>query len=493
VTEPVNPRAGAREAPELPLLIQGGMGVGVSGWRLARAVAVRGQAGTVSGTALAAVVARRLQDGDPGGHVRRALEALPLPGVAERVLDRYFVGGGVREGAPYRAVPRPTLAARAPFTELTVAANFVEVRLAKEGHDGIVGVNYLHKVRLPTPASLYGALLAGVDFVAMGAGIPRDIPAMINALAGHRSVTLRVGVSGEEPDRAELVFDPEALWEGAHPPQLRRPPFLAIVASSTLAAALAREPETRPDGFIVEGPVAGGHNAPPRGRLRLTEDGQPVYGPRDEVDLSAVAQLGLPYWVAGGYADPARVAEARAAGAAGVQVGTAFALCDESGMAPALKGALLEQIANGEATVVTDPIASPTGFPFKVAQLDGTLSDAATRSSRARRCDLGFLSEPVRRADGSIVYRCPAEPVEDYVTKGGEAADAQGRVCLCNALLATVDLGQRRAGVTEPPIVTAGDGLAGVAPLARGGRGYTAADVIDHVLGHAVERAGQPR
>ena len=46
----------------LPKIIQGGMGVGVSSWRLARAVSALGQLGVVSGTALDQVLARRLQD-----------------------------------------------------------------------------------------------------------------------------------------------------------------------------------------------------------------------------------------------------------------------------------------------------------------------------------------------------------------------------------------------------------------------------------------------
>ncbi|MBT3687321.1 MAG: nitronate monooxygenase, partial [Actinobacteria bacterium] len=58
---------------ELPLLIQGGMGVAVSDWRLARAVSLTGQLGVVSGTAIESVMVRRLQLGDPGGHTRRAM------------------------------------------------------------------------------------------------------------------------------------------------------------------------------------------------------------------------------------------------------------------------------------------------------------------------------------------------------------------------------------------------------------------------------------
>ena len=77
-----SPSPGSRPA----VIIQGGMGVGVSGWRLARAVAATGHLGVVSGVALDTVLARRLQLGDPGGHVRRALAQLPLPGAAERIV-----------------------------------------------------------------------------------------------------------------------------------------------------------------------------------------------------------------------------------------------------------------------------------------------------------------------------------------------------------------------------------------------------------------------
>ena len=88
-------------AVPLPPVIQGGMGVAVSSWPLARAVAAAGQLGVVSGTALDAVLARRLQDGDPGGHLRTALAAFPVPEMAEHVLARYFRLGGRGPGEPY--------------------------------------------------------------------------------------------------------------------------------------------------------------------------------------------------------------------------------------------------------------------------------------------------------------------------------------------------------------------------------------------------------
>src|ERR1035437_3258952 len=67
----------------LPTIIQGGMGAGVSSWRLAQAVCQLGRPGVVSGTTLDLIFARRLQDGDPGGHMRRGLDHFPIPQMAE--------------------------------------------------------------------------------------------------------------------------------------------------------------------------------------------------------------------------------------------------------------------------------------------------------------------------------------------------------------------------------------------------------------------------
>lgn len=128
--------------PDLPPIIQGGMGVGVSGWRLARAVAQTGQLGVVSGVALDAVLARRLQPGDPGGHLRRALSHFPEQGVAATILQRYYVPGGISPGSPFRPMPRLGLRPSHWRDELIAAGNFVTVWLARQGHGGPVRVNY---------------------------------------------------------------------------------------------------------------------------------------------------------------------------------------------------------------------------------------------------------------------------------------------------------------------------------------------------------------
>ena len=467
-----------------PLIIQGGLGAGVSGWRLARAVSTAGQLGVVSGTGLDTILTRRLQRGDDDGHVRRALTHFPIPGVARRILDRYFVPGGKRRTERFASKPVPAARPSRHLTELLVASNFVEVFLAKENHGAPVGINYLEKIQLPTLPSLWGAMLAGVTWVLMGAGIPKTIPGVLDSLAEGKPVELRLDVKDAQPGEEYFTrFDPAEFCAG-QAPKLTRPRFLAIISSATLGTMLVKRSTGRVDGFVVEGPTAGGHNAPPRGQMAISPEGEPIYGKRDIPDVTAIKALGLPFWLAGSCAEPQRIAEARRQGATGVQVGTAFAYCEESDLDSELKQQVLVMSRQGQARVRTDPIASPTGFPFKVLQKDDTLSDSGMYERRTRICDLGYLRHAFRKQNGTLGWRCPAEPVDDYVRKGGDENETHGRKCVCNALMANIGLGQvRRNGETELPLVTSGDDVAAVARfLARDRSSYTAADVIDYLL-----------
>jgi NAD(P)H-dependent flavin oxidoreductase YrpB (nitropropane dioxygenase family) len=468
-----------------PQIIQGGMGAAVSNWQLANSVSRLGQLGVVSGTALAVVLSRRLQLGDPGGHMRRALSQFPVPAVAKRVLQDHYVPGGKGGEIRYRSLPMPTLQPARLLEELTVAANFVEVFLAKHGHGGVVGLNLMEKLQFPTLPSLYGAMLAGVDYVLMGAGIPRSIPGVLDRFAEGEPAELKIDVLDAAPGEETLSrFDPRAFCGGVAA-KLMRPRFLGIVASAALALTLTRKSNGRIDGFVIEGDTAGGHNAPPRGPMQLSDEGEPVYGERDLPDLEKIRELGLPFWLAGSYGLPGKLAEALATGAAGIQVGTAFALCEESGMAPELKAQILALSRDGKARVFTDPVASPTGFPFKVVQAEGTLSEVETYEARQRICNMGYLRRAYRRPDGSLGYRCPAEPVADYVRKGGAEAETTGRKCVCNGLLAAIGLAHVDDGsLDEPALLTAGREVANVAQFLKPGfETYTAADVVQRLLG----------
>ncbi len=468
----------------LPTIIQGGMGAGVSSWKLAQAVSQLGQLGVVSGTALDQIFARRLQDGDPGGHMRRGLDHFPFPVMAERAWSKFYVPGGKLASAPYKTVPMHVKDTPRELSELCILANFVEVFLAREGHNNPVGINYLEKIQIPHLPSLYGAMLAGVGYVLMGAGVPLKIPGVLDLLASHKSATYTLHVSGaDEGDDTTITFVPSDFME-RNLPQLVRPKFLAIVASNTLATTMLKKANGRVDGFVIEGPTAGGHNAPPRGKPQLDEAGEPIYGERDQVDLEKIRDLGVPFWLAGGYGSPQKVREALAVGATGVQVGTAFAYCAESGLREDYKRALLTKVVSGDARVVTDSLASPTGFPFKIAQLEGTLSERDVYAARPRVCDLGYLREAYKGPDGKIAYRCPGEPVTVYVSKGGKQENTVGRTCLCNALVATIGHPQVRGGrYVERGLVTSGNDVTGISRFMPPGESiYGAADVVHELL-----------
>jgi nitronate monooxygenase len=463
-------------------IVQGGMGVGVSYYGLAGAVAAEGAMGVVSGTVIGPVLARRLQNGDPDGSLRLALGAFPDQAIAERIIEDYYLEGGKAPDQPYKKVPMFGSEDEQEAVKLNMAGSFVEVRLAKyiaamrSETPGPIGINLMEKLKQSTLSALYGAELGEVDIVLAGAGIPYDIPRYLSALALGQPVTMRLDVTKAE-QRHEMTFDPSDYPLLANT-RLIKPAFLAIVASNTLVKALSQH-DNPPNGFVIEGSVAGGHNAPPRNKVE--------YGEKDLVNLEDVAEFGRPFWLAGGYDSPEKLKEAKDCGANGIQVGTAFLMSRDSALDPAVREKIIDRAIGGGIEVVTGMKRSPTGLPFKVVQLPGTLSDAKVYEDRTRNCDLGLLREAYAVKDEAgneiVKYRCAAEPVANYVRKGGKLEDTLGRICLCNGLMATIGLGQTRRGGPEKPVITAGDILNEVTQRLVGmfGRSFSAADVVRYL------------
>ncbi len=468
-----------------PQIIQGGMGISVSNWKLANAVASRGQIGVVSGTAIDLVLVRALQDGDLDGARRRAMESFPDQGIVSRIMERYYIEGGKEETASYVTKPMVGEAPTVAVLELQILSTYVEVHLAKEGHDGLVGVNFLHKIQTPILSCLYGAMLAGVDVVIIGAGIPLEIPKAIDGLSRNEAVSFGMHVKGSSTGSAHMLkFDPKDVF-GDHCPTPKVPYFFPIVSSVTLANLLVKKCGDGISGLIIEGPTAGGHNAPPRGKTQYNERGEPMYGKRDEVDFEKINSLGIPFFVAGSFASPEKIKEARAMGAAGVQIGTLFAFCDESGFTAEIKSSVLHEVLGETEKIFRDPVASPTGFPFQVLTLPETLSEKEIYEDRCRVCDLGYLREAYEKENGSLGWRCASEPVKTYLRKGGTEEDAAGRKCLCNSLMANIGMPQIRKKVSvELPLITSGYDLSAIRKIVKpGARSYTASEVLDFLLG----------
>ena len=150
-----------------------------------------------------------------------------------------------------------------------------------------------------------------------------------------------------------------------------------------------------------------------------------------------------------------------------------------------LKALTRKMAFRGELEVFTDPLASPSGFPFKVANLPNTLAFDSVYNSRPRICDIGRLRTPYRKVDGSVGFRCPAENVAAFVAKGGREEETHGCKCLCNGLLATAGFPQRQpSGYLEPPIVTLGSDVSfAPALMEKEDDSYTAEDVMKYLRG----------
>jgi len=459
-------------------IIQGGMGVGVSGHKLARKVSCYGQLGVVSATGPDILLVRGLQHGDITGELRDALEHFPNQDISRRILDKFFIEGGKETHERYILNQFPAfektsdtefILTNKDLEDSLIAGAFVEVYLAKKGHTNPVGANFLNKIGLAQLPTLYGTMLAGIDVVLIGAGFPTDIPEIIDAFVSGNAGKMFIPISDK---KYSIVFDPKRFFKT----ELSRPVFLGIVGNHLGVRGLPHA-----DGYVFEGPIAGGHNPPARSKA-LNGIGEPLYGPKDDMNFELLAaQLKRngghqPYWLAGNYAT--RLAEALSYGASGVQVGTPFAFCKDSMITPELKRQALIEILNG-AKAYTSARASPTGFPFKELLVTETLAFTKIYEERVRVCDLGHLVEIYEDPAGKLMTRCPAGPVKTYVQKGGNLEYTVGRKCLCNGLTSTIGLGMPG----EKPLITSGADFTAVKDLvAKHGMEYSVENVIDYIL-----------
>jgi NAD(P)H-dependent flavin oxidoreductase YrpB (nitropropane dioxygenase family) len=471
------------EGVRRPIIVLGGMGVDISSKRLAGAVASSGEFATLSETGGAIRIARVLQDGDPDGHVRESLQSFPNQEMVAYALGKFYQESGRLEklrkkaGKLYRPVPKYEIENRAdprvgvPLVEmLTVLDAFEQVVTARRlaGGRGFIGMNGLGKIPLPTAAALYGAMLGGADYTARGAGAKADIPAVIDTLYAGNPLDYSIAVdyvpAGSRWQHAAAHFDPAPY--GGTPAS--KPEFWAI--AGTVAGA-QHYIDNGAAAIVDERRIAGGHNMP---------DGIP------EDPYEAFLELGVPVVLAGGaaraYADVERM------GGAGVQIGSLFAVTQESGMSPLERGKVVMSALLGKLRVHSNKGVSPTGYPFEVAEVDGTLSDPEVYQARTRVCDLSVLRTPYVNADGEIGWRCPADDSDKMSGRfrGPFAAKKIGEAaCLCNGLFASAGMPQidLTRGTKEPSIITlgenAGNDIRGV--VAQFGRPITAQKVIDYV------------
>ncbi len=439
-----------------PKIIQGTPEIAVSTWSLARAVSKAGQLGVISGNALPVLLSRRLQKGDEGGHLRRTFQHFLVSAIARRAWEDYYLTGGLRPGRPFRLARQPVFGQGTAAVELAVLAAFAEVFLAREGHDGLVGMHMSGKLRLPLLPTLFGAMLAGVDYLVLSR-FPEGLSAALDALREGAPASLPLEVEGANGSGKSYVcgFDPATIGFGDVPP-LKRPALLAVVDTLEEIHDLRQLGAGSPDGYVWRGSVP----AP----------------------LETLLDLQRPFWVCD-LPTAANLQRLTQAGAAGLLVESAFTFALESGLDPILRQQVLDRCCDEPERVFVDLLPSPAGSPLSVLRLETTASDPTVFADRERICDVGYIRQPYRTPDGSVGYRCPGEPMRYFQEKGGDPAAGAPQRCICNGLLASVGLGQIQAGELEPVLVPAGEDVRCLTSfMPPGCRSYQAADVVRALL-----------
>jgi len=464
-----------------PPVIGGGMGVNVSWYGLVKILARLGQLGTLSGVALDRVVAYELLSGDPTGDIRRALEHFPDQRLVKEVLDAFF---NEHPSKIKRHIPVFTVKPSHLLISLTICANYAVVWLAKEGHDNPVSINYLEKVSMPLMYGILGAMLAGVDFVTMGAGLALQIPKLFEDILAGRTATYHIPVIGRK-EKYVMEFDPIKFFGPEFHilrKTLKRPGLIPII-SSLLGAKIfkAKLPPGNVQAIVYEDlETAGGHGPFPRGR-QFKSNGEPLCDARDETNFEELSDLFEIWYYAGGVASPQGLAWARALGATGIQVGSILAVSNDSKMDEKLKRLVRYLGYLGLIEVYNDPYFSSTGYPFKkVKNLKGTITDEQVYLARKRICNHKCLVNLFEKPNGTIGYRCSAEPIKAYLSKGGALGDTINRGCLCEGLLSTCG-----ADPTKPSLVTLGknvDFLRDPALMENPYDSYSAEQAINYLL-----------
>jgi nitronate monooxygenase len=236
-----------------------------------------------------------------------------------------------------------------------------EIRAARElaqGH-GMIAVNVMRAVS-HYAGYVRQACLSGADALVVGAGLALDLP--------------------------ELAGD----W-----PQVA---LLPIVSEARAAALVARRwlrHGRAPDAIVIEHPrFAGGH----LGAAKVEEVADPRFAFERVLPETrrALHALGLdadriPLIAAGGIQSPQRAAQAFAAGADGVQLGTPFAVSAEGDAHPNFKRVLAG--ARSEDIVVFMSVAGLPARAVRTPWLAHYLDKEAALQRRARargRCSLGW-------------------------------------------------------------------------------------------------------
>lgn len=275
--------------PRFPI-VQGGMGIGISLYELASAVGRKECIGTVSSAALDQLTAKRL-----GRDRMSQVEA-----TANEIADTRQSGS-------------------------------------------IAAINIMYALFSSYEQSIEGAIEGGVDIIISGAGLPMNLPSIVEKFTHTKDHAISL---------------------------------IPIVSSARALELICRRWDRqgyRPDAVVLEGPKAGGHigwnysQVKKAGANFLKEYDlfAKLLNPVLDVANRYQNDFGpIPVIVAGGIYTHEDITYALSRGAAAVQIGTRFAATEESGGSDLFKQAIVDA-SEEDITLATEDWGSPCKLPFR--------------------------------------------------------------------------------------------------------------------------------
>lgn len=272
----------------------------------------------------------------------------------------------------------------------TYDAVYEEVSLAKE-KGGVAGINIMVAIARDYEITVKAAIDAKADMIISGGGLPLGLP----------------GIA--KPNDTALI---------------------PIVSSIRALEVIYKKWERlgyRPDGIVLEGPLAGGHLGFKIEELELESNKLENLLP--PIKDFASKHGDVPVIVAGGIYSHEDIARFLNMGADGVQMGTRFLATTECSATDAYKQAVID--AGKDDIIVTSSPGSPCGLPFMVIK-DSPMFVSALANRRSPRCDKGYIMTKDR---------------EGNYTNCGAKKDNSNYFCICNGLLSS---GGYNTDVEEP-------------------------------------------
>ncbi len=291
--------------------------------------------------------------------------------VSSACLDRLLAK---RNGKPYN----------------TYDAVYEEVSLAKE-RGGFSGINIMVAIARDYDVTVKAAIDAKADVIISGGGLPLGLP----------------GIA--KPNDTALV---------------------PIVSSMRALEVIYKKWERlgyRPDGIVLEGPLAGGHLGFKIEELDLESNKLENLFPPIKDFVSKHGDV--PVIVAGGIYNHEDIERFLRMGADGVQMGTRFLATVECSATDAYKQAVID--AGKDDILVASAPGSPCGLPFMVIK-NSPMFVSALANKRSPRCDKGYIMTKDREG---LYSRCAAHQGDGNY------------FCICNGLLSS---GGYNTDVEEP-------------------------------------------